>query len=643
MKVIGSDALRKTSGGIAGLMLLLVILIAANVILGNMTLRADLTEEKLYTLSSGTVNTLANLDQKVTLKFFFTGSSSEVPMFIKSYAKQVEDLLQEYKVAAGRRIVIEKYDPTPDSDAEEWAQRYGVASQPVDMFGAPMYLGLVAVAGNAEGVLPSLDPRTQELLEYNITRLIYRVAHPEKPVIGVLSSLPVLGTSPAPYAMPGQPRPQPQPAWLAFRELQEDYEVRQVKMSAEEIDADIRALIVVQPKGLSDATLYAIDQFVLGGGHALIFLDPMCLSDAAASPNDPYGMNRQPADLSLLLDAWGVGYEAGKVLADMRAVSRIQSADNRVEESPVWLTLSPNNISRDDVLTTQLESLMLPLTGVFADYTSKDMSFTPLLTSSETSCMVNSMTAQFGGQGLRRELKSGGVPLHMATRLTGVFKTAFPEGMPSDKPEIDEAEDSEADAAETNAGGEEQPGLTEGKSTVILVADADMLQDRFCVNEINFFGARNYAPLNDNLNFFANAVEQMAGSDELIGTRSRGRFNRPFDRVLAIEQNAGREWQAREADLVDKLNETQRQLRELQTEKDPNQRFILNSRQKKAIEGFRQEELRIKRQLKDVRKNLRRDIELLGVKMKVINIALMPLLVSIAGVSFGIHRKRKKG
>jgi len=642
MKKEKADILARTVGGAAGLVLLAVILVAANSILGNLRVRADLTEHKLYTLSEGTRNILGELDSNVTLKFFFNSSSPEVPSVLKNYARQVEDLLREYRIASGRRITIETFDPRPDSDAEEWAERYGLPSQQIGMLGPRLYLGLVAVAGDTEATIPVLDPRLESLLEYHITRLIYRVGHPEKPVIGIMSSLPVLGTRAPQYPIPGQPAPPSQPAWLAFQDLEEDYELRELPLSTEEIPGDVRALVVVHPKDLSPATQFAIDQFVLGGGHVLAFLDPASLAETEMAGPAPFGRGRKGSDLGNLLGVWGVRYRPAMVVADVNAASRVRGAQNRVESSPVWLSLRAANVSRDDLLTSQLESIMMPYAGAFADDTNEDLEFSPLITTSERVGVVGAMSAQFGTEAVRRDFKPESAPLHLAVRLSGKFTTAFPNGNPAgDEPERGaEKEDAKDEKDEDEK--EEETSLKEGESLVILVGDSDMLFDRFCVQQIDFFGFAAHQPMNNNLDLLANAVEQVSGSSDMVSIRSRGEFNRPFDLVLRLEQEARREWQAKEDSLSEKLRETQRQLRQLQSEKDQSQRFILSARQRDAIKGFREEEHRIKQELKQVRKNLRSNIERLGATVKALNIALMPLVVSLVGVSYGLFRRRRR-
>lgn len=631
MKATNSVPFWKIGSSLLGLLALLGVLIAVNVIIGNMRLRADFTDEKLYSLSEGTVNALKGLEQPVTLKLFFNSSNPKVPAGIKNYASQVEDLLEEYRIASKSKVKIQKLDPKPDSDAEEWAQKYGIAGQPLEMFGPPIYLGLVATSGKTEAVLPTLDPRMQQMLEYHITRMIHRVTNPAKPVVGVLSSLPIMGSQPPQFAMPGQPRPQPQPAWIAIQELRGDYDLREIQSPEDGIPSDIQALLVVHPKDLSDDALFAIDQFVLRGGHLMLFVDPMSVADQSQAPS-PYGMPQTSSDAQKLLGAWGVGYDASKVLADYAGATPMRSQSGGVERNPVVVSFNKAGIDSDDIITTKLNVLRAAFGGALADHTGEDIEVTPLLTTSDECGFVDAMSARFGGNAIRSQYKPSPTPQHLALKLAGTFKTAFPDGKP--EAETDE-EAEEGDDEDT-----EPAALTQGKSVVIVVADVDLLYDPLCVEEINFFGQTAHRPLNDNLTFFANTVETMAGSSDLISIRSRGTFHRPFTKVDELEALAVAQWREQEASLESSLQEAQRQLNELQAQKDDQQRFILSDQQREAVESFKKKELQIKRQLKDVRKNLRRDIEALGVYVKVINIALMPLLVALAGIVYGVVRRK---
>lgn len=622
----------KMTSGLVGAVMVLLILVAANVIVDNLNIRKDLTEEKIYSLSKGTKSLVGKLDRPVTLKLFFSKSNPKVPAPLKTFASRIEDLLDEYKLIGKKNIIIEIHDPEPDSDNEEWAQSYGITPQTIDMFGPPFYLGLVAISGDNEGAIPAIGPANEQLLEFYITRLIYRITHPEKPVVGVMSSLPVLGGQNQ-FHMPNQPPPPP--AWAAFQELGNDYEVRNISITADSIAPNVNTLVLVHPKDLSDATLFALDQFVLRGGHLIAFLDPFCTVDQPAMPTQQFMRQGNSSNLEKLLMAWGIGYDPGKVLADMRAATRVQ-AGNQIEESPVWPSFRAENMRKDDILTSQLELIQTPLPGSFTDNTSAELSVTPLITSSANSALVNSQMAQFGTSAIRNELKPIGSPQNVAVRLTGKFKTAFPDGKPADKDTDEKKEDDKKQENTADA------SLKEGEGSVILVGDVDMLNDSYCVRQINILGSFALQPRNDNLNFFANTVEQMAGSDDLIAIRSRGKFDRPFTVVQGLEEKARKDWHAKEEELQNKLSETQRKISQLQSEKDTNQRLIMNAQQQQEIANFRKEVTRIQKQLRDVRKNLRKDIENLGVVVKTINIGLMPMVVCIAGLSYWFVRKKKK-
>ena len=633
----------RAGGSAVGVVVVACIAVAVNVILGSLNWRADLTEEKLYALSGGTKAVVGKLENTVTLKFFFSSSSPEVPVQLKNYAQRVEDLLVEYELAGGGRVRIEKFDPKPDSDAEDWAKRYGVQGQAVGFMGPMLYLGLVAATGDSEDVLPVLDPRAEDTLEYSITRMISRVANPKKPVVGVMSALPVMGRQAPPYPMPGQPPPQPQPAWFAFADLQRDYDVRTLDPSDESIAEDIDALVLVHPKNLAPKTLFAIDQFVLRGGRLIAFLDPLCITEAELNPAPPQ-MRFQASyasNLEGLLDAWGVTYDPGKVVADLEAQSRLRGADNRIEENPVWLSLNQRHLDGEDILTSHIESVMLPFSGAFSVAAAAGLEVSTLMSSSETSALMDAMTAQFGGEGLRRQFRSSMTRHALAVRLHGKLKTAFPDGAPKDEP-ADEAGGEDA-ADEADAADVAGTGLKEStdKSTVLLVGDVDMLYDRFCVQEVNFFGQRGHQPMNDNLAFLANAIEQAAGSSALIGIRTRGRSVRPFEVVQDLQRQAQERYLAEEGMLQQKLEEVQRRLGELQQRKDHSQEFIISADQQREIKKFRDQQYETQQQLKLVRRRLREDIERLGAKIKTVNILLMPLCVALSGIGFGVYRRRR--
>ena len=621
---------KRFTTGALGLVCLLVVLGAAAVIIANLRIRTDLTEQKLYTLSSGSRAILGKLPADVTLKFYLSRSSSELPRSIKAYADQVQDLLKEYEYAGKGRIVLEAYDPKPDSDAEEWAQRYGVEPQQVSMFGQPVYFGLVAVCGDHEETIPGFSPRKETTLEYDITRLITRVAWPEKPVIGVMSSLPVLGEPQNPMMMRRRSGGE---GWMAFKELRKDYTVQEVPSDAAEIPAAVKALVVIHPKALSDKTLFAIDQFVLRGGRLIACVDPFSIADFQANAQNQQmmmmgGGAAGPSTLGKLFDAWGIGFNTEKLVADLGCATKLGGENGRVDENPVFLSLTGEYLSKDDLLTSQLSSLMFPFAGALTFKETKGLLFTPLVHSSkDNDCLVDAQTVQFGSAALRGQLKPDGVQRVIAGRLDGTFTTAFPNGY--------------RDPAETNAAAKAAAPLKSGKSAVLIFGDTDFLVDQFCVQVSQTLFGDIAQAINDNLTLFGNAVEQFAGREELIGVRSRGRFNRPFKTVDAIEAAAAKKWTAEQETLEQKLQETQTRLSALQKQKSGSERAILSPAQQQEIEQFRKVQLETRKQLKAVRKSMNQDIERLGTELKVMNIILIPVLVIAFGIFHGMRRRNR--
>lgn len=624
--------LSKSLTGVLGLVLLLCVIGAVNVTLRNLRLRADLTENRLYSLSDATRSVLKKLEEPSTLKFFFSKSSESTPVFIKNYAAQVADLLREYERSSGGNIILESYDVKPDSDDEDLAQRYGVEPQQMNPMGAPVYFGLVIVSPDGrEEAISAFSPAKESSLEYDITRLITRSAWPEKPVVGVMTSFSeVLGK-------PGNPMmgSRGSRGWIVFEELKKDYTLESVAVTATEIPAEIKTLMVVHPKNLSDATLFALDQFVLRGGRLLAFVDPFSYLDFSQSMAEPDPANQPgPSTLGRLFDAWGVRFDTDQVVVDERATTTLRGENGAQEQNPAFLSLKQENMVKTEILTSRFSILMFPYSGLIKPTAEKPagLAFAPLVrTSDDASATASSQTIRYGGMAAMRsamtKLTEGAV---VAARLTGTFPTAFPDGFTPPKAEGAEAEPLPVE------------GLKEGKSTVILFADADFLYDSFSATQMNFLGAAVVRPLNDNLALVANAVEQASGSEELIAIRTRGTFSRPFTRVDDLLFEASQKWQAKEAELSEKLQTAQQKLNELQRQKQGNDRFILSPEQQKQIEAFKEERIKTARELKEVRRSLNHDIEQLGRRLKALNILGVPLVVAVLGIVYGLRRRKRK-
>jgi ABC-type uncharacterized transport system involved in gliding motility auxiliary subunit len=613
--------------GVAGGLVVLGILIAANALFSGVRLRKDMTEERLYTLSPGTVDMLQGLDRPVTLKLYFTKGNPNVPVPLKNYVQRTLDFLRDLAARSGGNVALETWDPQPDSEAEEWAQRYGLTPQSTGGLGLQpdLYLGLVAVSGTKEAAIPFLDPGAEPQLEYQVARLVQEVIQSRRPRIGILSSLPVLAEPASPFA----PAAARKSDWLFVTELKKAYDLMPIPMESEQIPDGIDTLLLIHPKEIGDRTLFALDQFVLKGGRLVAYVDPMCVSEKESDAE--LGMPKPSSDINRLSRAWGVTVDTARVVADLAAATPINIGDGRAERLPTWLSLrAGENIDREEIATGPLESLMLPFAGVIDGAPAEGLAMKKLIFASSNAVTMDAFLAR-NPVDLNTRAGQAAPGAALAVRLSGQFKTAFPDGQPPPEGVTNEV------ASATNA----WLKASEKEGAVILVADADLLANDYSARAVNFFGRTLFQPFNDNLNFTLNLAEQLSGNPALIGVRGRGKFDHPFDRVLALERAAQERWQEEEEKLQQKLAAAQQRLNELQSAKSADQQLVLSSAQKAELEKFRQERFETQRQLKDVRKNLRQNIEQLGLTLKVLNMAAVPLLVAAFGIGFGWRRRKR--
>ncbi len=606
-----------------GLVITFLILVLINVFVSYANVRWDATEDKIYSLSEGTKHILGDLKQPVEIQFYYNRSSSHVPDQVKLYATRVGEFLTEYEHASNGNVKIVRYDPKPDSDEEEWAQKYGLQAVGTAT-GEKIYCGLVFLAADQVGKIEFLDPGREELLEYDITRIVQRLQNPEKKVIGVMSGLPVFGNPNAPgMGMQGGGQ-----EWLFITELKKTYDVREIPLTSKKIDPSTDLLLIIHPKGISENAQYAIDQYVLSGGKAILFVDPYCVSDQTRQAF----MGPSGSSAEKLLKAWGISYDSSKVVVDYDQETAVRGRDNRVEESPVMISARNEAFNANNVVTAGLEQMLLPLAGGLKKAKESPYEFEPLIRSGKNASLIDAFKATLGLDEIRRDFVPGKEPLYLAVRVSGKFKTAFPEGPPADK---------KAKGGGAEAGPQNQLKEAGDTRNVIVVADADLLADRFYVQRGQFLGTVISRVFNDNLNFLANGCETLTGSKDLIALRTRGRFERPFEVVQALQERAQERWLSKEKELMKQADETNRKLRELEGRKDASQKLIISPEQEKEVARFREQKSTIDHELKQVRKNLRADIESLGNTLKAVNIFLMPFCVAIAGLLFAFNRRRR--
>ena len=625
-----------------GVAAMAAVLIGFNVVTSAVKTRVDLTREKAYTLSPGTRAILNKLDTPVRIRFYCTQSENSTPetVFLKAYAKRVEDLLAEYKQAAKGKLIVEKFDPQPDSDAEDSARLDGVEGEQLSN-GEKFYLGLAVSEGMDEKqAIPFLAPNEERLLEYKLSRAVTRVQANEKAVVGIMTPLPVFGMPSNPMmARMGQ---QGQEPWALVTELKNDFTVKQIGMDVDKIDDAVKVLLVIHPREISEKAQYAIDQFIMRGGKLMAFLDALPLVDAREQ-NQTFGsIPNSGSNLEKLLKAWGLSFDTGKVVADMNFKMQLGGRNGQPQDAPAFLSITPDGINKEDIVTSQIDNIWLPFSGAITGTPVAGLKETVLLKSTKDSQLVDGFMANLSGENVMKEFKPSGTTYALAVRLSGKFKTAFPNGKPEDKKE-DEKKDGDKKVDEKPAEKKPDDSLKETKdeNTVILVGDADMLFDHFALRQIQSpFGNLSMA-MNGNLNFAQNAVEQLTGDNNLITVRSRAVQNRPFTLVKKMQAEAESNYRSKIKEMEDSLAETQRRLNELQTKKEKGQRFILSPEQQAEVENFRKKEAEVKIKLKDERKKLRRDIDSLENRLKWYNIAAMPFIVSASGLTLAFYKRKR--
>ena len=606
----------------AGVGLAFVAITGLNLLFSPVRARLDLTADGLHTLSEGSRKILSKIDSNVEVRLYVSRGENRMPSAIKNYAQTVEDLLQEFRAASGGKITIKRLDPEPDSDAEDTAKLDGI--EPVSlgqMGGDPIYFGMAVSLAPETKAIPFLSPQREKLLEYDIARVISQVIATNKPVLGVMSPLPVLG-GPAmnPMMMQMGRQPQQQQPWITFSELKRDFTVESVPMETDTIPDKIQVLMVVHPKDISEKAQYAIDQFILRGGKLIAFLDTQCITDNR-NPN-PMGMNLGGgSSLPKLLEKWGMGLDTSKVVADRTFSRELQGRDGRPQPVPAFLFLNADGVNRDDAVTGQSDNLWLPFAGAFTGTPAEGLRADVLLKSSKDSQLVDGMTSQFNGAKILDDFAPSQTNYPLALRLSGKFKTAFPDGKPG----------------ATNAN-----SLKEAKSdtVVYLFGDVDFLNDAYSVEVNPMLGMA--MPRNGNLALVQNLVEQASGDVNLVGARGRASVSRPFTVVQRMEGEARARYQGKIEGLNKKVEQLQSKLNDVQIKQEGNtSKIILTKDQQDAISNFKKQQIEARKDLRKERRNLDVDVKNLENRVKWLNIAAMPLLFSAAGIALAIARKNR--
>lgn len=645
-----------------------LLMLSANVIFSGIfkNAKADLTADRLYTISSGTRHVLGRIEEPINIRLYYSRRLGQAAPLFGKYFERVRALLEQYRDLSGGKIQLTVLEPEPFSDAEDRAVASGLRGVRLNQDGETGYFGLLASnTTDNDAAIEFFAPDRERFLEYDLTKLINGLANPKKRVVGLMSGMPIDGGM-----NPMQPMRQPAPAWTVMDQIREFFEVRTVEQTVNEIPGDIDVLMLVQPNALSKDAAYAIDQFALRGGRVLAFIDPLA---ETVPPSGPMGMPSMPTgpDMAALLKAWGVAIDNSKLAGDPSMARRVQfggSPGGRpvVTDYLAWLQVDGKHINAADPLAGGIERLNMASAGFITKVDGATTTMQPIIQTSPAGGELNAdgLRMMPNPLELAKDFKSGGKPLVLAARLSGEGKTAFPDGRPkppeaekppggdaakaSDqaKPGDDAAKPKDAAAPDAKAadapkGEPVVPHFASGPLNIILVADADFLHDQFWVTIQELLGQRMAVPQAHNAAFVINALENLSGGEALATLRGRGVNDRPFERVAAIRREAERSYREKEQALNAKLKDLQGKLQQMETRSEGGQ-ILLSDKDRQTIEGFRTEMISTRRELRSVQADLRRDIDRLDGWLKFFNIAAVPLLIGIGGIAVGLSRRRRQ-
>lgn len=644
--------------GLAGIILLSVNLASA---IGLKTWQADLTQDRLFTISGGTKQILRSIDEPINARLYFSRGLAEASPDVARYFDRVRTLFEQYRDLSGGKLQLTVLDPEPFSDAEDKVVAAGLKGLRLNAEGEVGYFGLVATnSTDSQKIVPFFSPERESFLEYDVTKLIYELANPKKRSVGLMTSLPLDGGKSPMREQPTQP-------WLIMGQIREFFDVQTVDQDVKEIPSDLDVLMVAQPTKLKPATAYAIDQYALKGGKVLVFIDPSP-ETAQMQLLQKQGEGRQ--ELAKVLKGWGVDFDAKKVVADIRHARRVQfgggdGGEGMVTDFVAWLGLDKSSVNQNDVLSSGIENINVASAGSLTKESGASIDFAPILETSSDAQLIGADKVGYGANpvSLLRSYVPGGKKLVVAARLSGDAKSAFPAGPPAAdekkdattpdkkdaaakpdpaaaKAEADRAE-AEADKAKAEAEKTKAAQVKTGKLNVIIVADTDMLADQFWVSRRDLGGQDLVMPTSHNAAFVVGALENLSGNSALIGLRGRGVKERPFTLVEDLRRKAEQKFRNQEEGLEQKLKTAQEELQKLQATNQGGG-IVLSEKEQEAVDKFRGEMLDTRRQLREVKRALRQDIDNLGGWLKFANIAFVPMMLGFAALGLSWQRTRQR-
>ena len=631
MAMGNSKTLNQKKLAVVGIFIAVVFLFSLNILssLEIRTSQIDLTENKLYTLSEGTKEVIKEIDEPITFKLYYSPTFGEISPSHGNYFKRVKELLENFSLASNGKIILNVINPLSFSIEEDEAVKFGIQGIPLDQSGELGYFGMAAVnSTDDKKTVPFFNPQREQFLEYDLTRLVYELAEPKKMKVGLITSL----------LIESDPMLQYKP-WPIMDQIKQFFDIKSIDSKVTQIDQDIDILLLVHPKITDENLMYAIDQFVMRGGRLLVFLDPQNES-ARMTPRAPPGAGS--SELTKLFKNWGIVFDEEKFVGDRTRAIRVQApVDGReiIADYLSWGVYDKRALNSDDVVTGELSTISVASAGALSLTDKSKLKMVSLVKTSKIAQRIDAklVRGQINPEAILKQFKSENREFTLAARFSGKVSTAFPDGPP-----VIDTSDKKI-TKQDNKAVTKLPHMSKANKELqmIVMADTDLLTSRFWVQQQEFFGKTIYTPVSNNADFLINSLENLSGSQALISLRSRGLSVRPFHKIQDLKNNAEDKYRQTEQQLSSKLKELQGKLQGLGLKDKGDSKVILTSAQQKVFNQFRSEMLEVRKQLRDVQLALRQDIDQLDTRLKVLNIWIMPIMISLAAIILAIIRRRR--
>ena len=620
-----SDFNRSTLG-VAGLVLAVVLFFSINVIAA-FTLkstRLDLTQSKLYSLSEGSLRTVRQIKEPITIRFYLSGKLAKVSQTHATYAVRVIEVLEQYASASDGKIRLEVIDPEPFSKKEDEALAYGLKGIPMGNSSEYAYIGVtISNASDRRRTIALLDPSRERFLEYDITKYLTDLTRAKRPTIGIISTLPIDGRG-EPHLM----YPKYHPRWAVMNVIRDIFNVRFISRQTLDIPSDIDVLMLVNPKKFNEETMYAIDQHIMRGGNMLILIDPFSEAEVALG-EVPYSIR---PDIDKLLTNWGISFDPSKFVADMtlaRTVSHTEEDKALQTKFPPWLAVNENYLSPEDPVTNAINLVNLSYAGSF-NVTKKvdDLTVTPLIFSSAESELLDTLLGLSPDPAaIIRNFKAGKKNMILGLRIKGQPSSAF------EKAPVRNFLKQRTEA---------HIGKASAPVNIILIADSDFLADKYWTTKSDMLGIEQLYPFAGNADLIVNALDNLSGTASLIDLRSKAEWRRPFTVIENMALNAGRQYRRQETALFDELQNAQDRLKELTEQSSGGNKELLSREDKTEIQTLQKRIIELRSALRAVQNVLSRDILALQSTIILFNVVFVPALLVLVALFVAWRRRVRR-